>query len=231
MRLRKELLHDRSSNTALPFFSDDTNLRRFSSECRSASLVQETSYFGYLKKRLQTASLYSLWIRILTYFRRFRLISTVIKVVSYALTIVGTGAFFLAVTASTLILVPFVFIFFSFFLLSRLLTRKKKFESLARVLSGRTVYVFFPPPGYSFKEGVYFEKNVKILSQGSSGNNFVIIVSPYFISPKGIGGKKRPYYHVLRYESENVCIVRRSSFFALRRNLLSHISTSIIYVY
>ena len=229
-RLKAELYgHGLSSPSILK--GNDEHARRFSAECRSAALAHEDSYFGYLKKRFLTASFYSLWKRFLAYFRRIRLVSTIFKIASAALAIVGTGAFFIVVSAGILILIPFIILFFAFFLLSGIVNRKRKFEALMKDAAGCSLFVFFPTSGPPFEKGSCLEWTVDIIANDPRIKSFTIIVSPYFFSAKGFGGRRSPYYHILRTEADRVCIIRRNAFFAFRKNFLSDPSVSVTYVY
>jgi len=229
-RLRAELSKLRSHHSPTP--KEATKQERlFASKCRSAELVSSNSYFSYLKDKLLTAPLYSEWKRILSYFRRVRLISTVIKVAAAILTVVGTGAFFIVVSGTLLVFIPFASLFLAFFYLAGITRRKKHFAKLEIMLRSRNIYVFFPPKGRPFENGSCFSETVRIISNDTKKDNFVIIVSPYFLSPKGVEGSSARYYHVLRYDSSNVCIIRKNAFFALRKRVLSKLSADVIYVY
>ena len=229
-RLKAELTRN-NTGSRLCLGDCDEATRKFNAHCRSAELIHETSYLGYLKKRFTTASLYSIWTRILAYFRRFRLITTIFKVITSLITILGTSAFFLFISMGIFVLIPFLLIFFSFFLISGIFYRKKRFEELMRSASGCTIYVFFPIAGQPFEKGSFFKSTVKSILNDTDNQNFIIVVSPYFFSPKGIDEKNSPYYHILRIESERVCIIRKNSFFALRKKFLSHTDSYVIYVY
>lgn len=229
-RLKAELTRSGALNTKVIHGNDDT-ARKFAGKCRAAALINEKSYFGYLKKRFLTASFYSVWMRLLSYFRRFRLISTTVKIISWGLTIIGTSAFFLVVSASILILIPFISFTFALFIASTAVRRRRLFSALKKRLSGGSVYVFFPSADHQFGRGTFFEKTVNIISNSTNGTNFIIIVSPYLISSRSILGDRAPYYHVLRAENDKIYMIRRSSFFSFRKNVLSKISESVIYVY
>lgn len=199
---------------------------------RSSALNRSRSYFGYLKERFLTASLYLLWKRFLEYFRRVRLISTVIKVTAAVLTVIGTSAFLIVLAGMFIILIPFALILLASVYLSSVIYQKRYISSLAADLKDRSIFVFFPDRGRAFEEDSCFRQTVKLISNDTKNRNFIIIVSPFFISPKGLCEKKQSrYYSVLRYEAKDVCIIRRSAFFAVRHKILRELYDRVSYIY
>ena len=204
----------------------------FDSVCRAARLEREKSYFAYLRKRLMTASLYSSWMRVLSYFRRLRLISIIVRILSSVIAVLGTGAVFLVITGSVILLIPFVITVFTFFYLWAVALRGRDFSRLRDAVGDKPIYVLFPHSRQSFERGSFFEQTVDIISNDTKNQNFIIIISPYFFSGKSVArGARHRYYQVLRFESDNVCTVRRSSFYDLKKKILSASSDRVTYMY
>ena len=211
--------------------SSDTE-RAFSMCYRECRMLSSTSYIKYLFKRITAASMYNIIKRISGYFRKFRLISTVFKITSSVLAIIGTGAFFIFISGILIFLIPFVLAFFALAYLFAMLYRKRAFRSISAVCENADIYVFFPPKGRAFEKDSYFKKTVNIISKSTERQNFILIVSPYFTISKGYDDAKRSrYYPVARFDAENVCIIRRHSYFALRRRVLLLHSGFIAYIH
>lgn len=207
----------------------DLSRKVFESEQRNALALASTSYFKYLKARLTRASFYSLLMRVFGGFRKFRLISTVIRVTSSALTVIGTGAFFIFISGTVIFFIPLILFACGAAYLASMLFRKKAFKELMSKLEGKDIFVFFPNAGRPFEEGSCFAGTLDIVSKKTNLKPFIIVISPYFFTSRGFGG--HGYYPVVRFEREDVCIVRRHSFFALRKKLMRHYPNKSIYIY
>jgi hypothetical protein len=107
-----------------------------------------------------------------------------------------------------------------------MLLRKKAFKKLSQFIKNKNIYVTFASRGRHFEENSCFMSTVSMLA---TNGNYVIIVSPYFISSKGVC--KNNFYPVVRFETNNVCIVRKYAFFALRSRLLSGNNRRVSYIY
>ena len=198
----------------------------FSYEQKTALALTSTSYVKYLSTRLSRASFYGLIKKISGGFRKFKLVSTIMRVLSSAVAFIGTGAFFIFVSGIAIFFLPFVLLLCASIYLASMLFRKKAFRRLDEKLIHKNIFVFFPQSDRHFEKGSCFAKTLQMLS---GHDNFLIVVSPFFTSPDGFGGEG--YYTTLRFESENICIVRKYSFFALRRRLLGKYSGRTTYVY
>ena len=203
--------------------------RLFSHEQKSTLALTSTSYVKYLSLRLTHASFYGLIKKVSGGFRKFKLISTVMRVLSSVITFIGTGAFFIFVSGVAIFFFPFVLLLCAAVYLASMLFRKKAFKSLEEHLKEKDIFVFFPTAGRPFEKGSCFEKTLYKISKDTKDSSFVIVVSPFFIAPHGFGGKG--YYAALRFESENTCIIRKHVFFAMRRKLLGKCARRTTYVY
>ena len=201
----------------------------FSHEQKSALSLTSSSYIAYLKSRLMHASLYGIVKKVSGGFRKFKLVSTVMRITTSAVTFIGTGALFIFLSGIAIFFFPFVLLLCGAVYLASMLFRKKAFKMFDKCLSGQSILVFFPKSGRPFEEGSCFSKTLNKVSKNTKESNFVIIVSPFFLSPVGFGGKG--YYTTLRFEKENVCLIRKHAFFALRRKLLGKYSGRTTYIY
>ena len=205
---------------------------RISAHSRQALLSSRRTYLGYLKSSFLTASFYTVSKRFAVYFRRFRLISTVIKIIFSSFAVIGTGAFLLALLATLVAAIPIVAIFAASTYISLLPIRRKRFKELEEIIRSKNVYLLFPERGVSMRGAMLFAYGGLSRSTDAKTENFVIIISPYHISPIGLeNASHKANYSVARLESENICIMRRSSFFAFRKRVLEKLSGYVAFIY
>ena len=96
---------------------------------------------------------------------------------------------------------------------------------MSEALSAKNIFVFLP--ARNDEESSFFRGNC--LEFASKKDCAVLIVSPYYIFKKGLGGKK--FFFSLREDSKNVYIVRRYAFFYLRNRLLDKADRQTVYFY
>ena len=188
-----------------------------------------SSYFKYILTRISAASLYSLCQKVAKGFRRFRLFSSIIRISSSVIAVLGTSAFFIFISGTLIFSIPLLLTICAAAYASSMLFRKKAFKLLDKKLEDKVIFILFPSATRIFTRGSHLEKSLFLISSHAKGNAFTIVVSPFLISGKGFTDKK--YYPVMRMENEQTCIIRRNAFFALRRKLLYGRSDSVIYIY
>jgi hypothetical protein len=105
----EKLVIGKGSATIRDIFSYREEPRdRISVHSRQALLSSRRTYLGYLKSSFLTASFYTVSKRFAVYCIRFRLISTVIKIIFSSFAVIGTGAFLLALLATLVAAIPIV---------------------------------------------------------------------------------------------------------------------------
>jgi len=221
-RLTKTL----SSTNRSPSESDSETQKRWNDVKKESRLLSGGSYMKYTVSKITGGSVFSLWKQVSGYFRKFRLISTVMRVVSSLLTILGTGAFFIFVSGALVFIIPFFIIFSASLYVFGTVSRSKAFKELKARLEGKSVYVFFPQKGRPFEGGSCFKRTVGMISD--ENDSFTVIVSPYIFSSVG---SRHGYYTVLSFEAQNVCIIRKHSFFSLRKKLLEPAEKQTVYIH
>ena len=159
-------------------------------------------------------------------FRKFKLVSTIIRITSSILAILGTGAVFIFISGTLIFFIPVFILLCASAYLTGMIFRKKAFKRLEPMLYEKNIFIFFPSVGKPFQSGSYFRN---LISSETDPDTFTVVVSPYLISSKGLGG--RGYYPVIRMEKTNVCLIRKNAFFALRRKLLHLYSERTSYIY
>ena len=212
--------HDRATKN-----SSDAQ-RLWNAAKSESSLLSVSGYMRYTVSKITGGSVFSLWKQASGYFRKFRLISTIMRVLSSILTILGTGAFFIFVSGLLVFLVPFLIIFSAALYIFSTVSRARAFKKLKVYLEGKTVYVMFPARGRPFEPNSVFNQTIHMLSE--SEQCFTVIVSPYIFSAEG---SLRGYYSVLDFNSPNVCIIRKHSFFLLRKRMLESAEKNTVYIH
>lgn len=189
-------------------------------------ILSASSYPKYLSLKIKRASMVESLKRASGYFRKFRVFSAVMRAIYSVAAIIGTGAFFIFISGTLLFLIPIALIFGLSLYIYSMLRRKEALKKISLLIKNKDVYILFAPRGRPFEKGSCFMSTVKILSEKKG---YVIIVSPYFVSGKGFLYDR--FYPVARFESSNICIIRKYAFFALRSRILSAEASRASYIY
>lgn len=169
------------------------------------------SYLLFLFDTVTSTRGFELWDGIVGVFRRFRLISTTLRIAAVIISAIETGAAFILAAGTVLALSPAILLFLTAVTLDSAISGLGAVKEIRRIAADGAVTFVFPPRGALGRDrapGGYG-------SLALSGT--VIIVSPYLISARGDGG--RGGYSSLRRERENVYIIRRRMYFVIRRRL------------
>lgn len=181
------------------------------SKCRSC--IQD------IREALLQARPYRLWLSVWTYIRRLRAISLLLRLIGWILTALQAGTLVLLTAAVLFAVLPVLAALAAGILLAALLDTRQSLRRIQKRLDSRYVYVFFGSGG-QFGEG-----NIRELSKMQ--NTAVLVVSPFWISSKGLG--KSRFYLNLRQESEHLYLIRRYFYFSLRKRVLKPTSTALVY--
>lgn len=149
------------------------------------------------------------------YFRRFRLIRTVLTVFSVVFSLLGTGLAVLVLTVVSLVVLPIAVLFGFAAVFTSTVFRRRAIRELESEIKGRRVSVFFPEREGRGLDSDFLDRACRRLADEGET---VLVVTPYFISPSGLGG--RGGFLTYRKEAESVYLVRRYLFFAIRKKLL-----------
>lgn len=211
---------------------DDSVSHEWYKEVRQSRLMSVKYYPRYLVELIKSTSVYNVYLRILAYFRRFRLFSTIFRVLTKIVIWAETSAVFIvSFSAVILIVLPVTGVLFVASLLIALFGSKKANERIADAINGKKVYVFFGNRRQMKKNGAessFFYENVRsFASEGS----VCLVVSPYFFRKNGFGGKGA--YFTERNEYGSVYMVRRNYYFVLRRTVLGakNVADDLIFIY
>lgn len=169
------------------------------------------SFFGYGYALLQKARLYVLWNQILTYIRRFRMVSLVLKVISFLFALLQTGTLVLLGTLLFLIVLPILTSLLLGLLITAVLESRRTDHHLRERIVNRRVLVCFAPTSQT----AFFRQNVYDFA---ARDWVVLAISAHWVSPRGF--EKKRFYCTAREEIEGVYFVRPYYFFHLRRKVL-----------
>lgn len=188
---------------------------------RNRKMATGTGFFKYAWESLRAAAFYEQWLRFLSYLRRLRLVTLILRLGAILLTVLQTGALVLLATALFLIAIPILISLTLGILLTALLESRKTNRILSRLLCNKRVYILFATDSPS----PFFVANARHLA--SLGDAAVLIVSPFLLSSKGI--LRRGFYGTARREAENIYTLRRYYFFSLQKKVLCHLQTAYLY--
>ncbi len=166
----------------------------------------------YLWESLSASGIYRWWHRGFSYFRRFRAVALTVKIVSFVFTFFQTGTFVLLGTLLFLIFLPLLVLGMLGVTAAALVQSRRTDRIFTQILSSSTpTYILFlnelPPTPYA-------TWNIRDLSARGT----VLLVSPYWLSPKGIF-QKGGFYTAARQEEKNIFLLRKYYFFHLRRKI------------
>ncbi len=181
----------------------------------SRLIMASRSYPRYLLSTLRRSSAYRIWMRILTYFRRFRLVSVIIRVTASILTIIETSALLIMAATVFIVALPPALMALLIFALAALVAGSRCNRRLTPWLRDKQIFVFFPTE-QTPRGGVL---HATLIQLASKPGNAVFAVSPYPLSPE-LFGQNRPYFIQTR-SAENIFYIRKYYFFMLRRGVLS----------
>ena len=204
-----------------PASQEERTSEVFRERLRNRRMSSEKWLLRYLWQSLRQNSLWMLLGRWMEWFRRFRLVSFLLRLAALLWGILQTGA---AVRLSTLLLLvalPLLLSWMLGILLTALLETKKSNRLLSAVTEGKSVYVLFLPRA----ESRFFAANAYDLSQRE--DRVVIAVSPYWLSSRGL--RKGYFYCTVRKESDALYLVRPFYFFSLSRRVLAQRDTAYLY--
>lgn len=161
---------------------------------------------------------YRFWQRILTYVRRFRMISFVVRILGYLFAILQTGTLVLLTTALFFIILPILTAVAAVLLTMAFLDVRKSRKRMEREIGERRVYVFF-------NLGNFGAETAAALAKGE--DRICLSVSPYWLTAEGHRGNR--FYLNVRREDEHFFLIRRYFFFHIRKKLLKSDRTVLVY--
>ena len=190
------------------------------SAAQNSRMNKHRFFLGYLRGTVKSAPLYGHWQSFLTYLRRFRMLTLILRAVGLFLTILETGALVLLTTALFLVILPILSALMLGILVTAGVESRHSNTALKKSLKDRQMIVWFlRTDGGSFQW-----ENARDLTRRGY---VVLLISPHWISPRGM--RRLPFYCTFRQECTDVYLIRRYYFFSLRKHVLTR--RNVIYVY
>lgn len=173
--------------------------------------LEAASLSDYLLRQLRTASPIQRFKRFWSFFKAFRTVALAFRITTAVFLFLETGTLFLLSAAVLLVLLPIVALTLMGCILIAALRSRKANRQMRKILSGKRVYVKIPTAEDLTK--------YSIANRSENVPCIYLVVSPYWVSSKGIheGGR---FYFTVRKEAPNVYLVRRYYFFSLKKHVL-----------
>ena len=190
-------------------------------------LSESPDYFSFFVGLIRSSKVFQLWERWIKYFRRFRLVTTALRLLPWILLLISTHTILYAAVVASALLAPIIAVAVLSLLAEAPLRYREANPRMARKIEGKTVYVIFPERSREFESGAFWRANLLDLSTKES--SIVVVVSPYLFSSRGVFETRR-YLH-LREERDNLFLVRRHYYFSLRKHVLTKKAKRLILIY
>lgn len=216
---RDGLEHESASDARDPK-SDDMQL--LAEKARSASLYGNSSYIKIIAAMIKGSWFWRIWLIILTYFRRLRLLSYIASFISYSIALLGTGALLLVYLSATALFLISASLLFLLFIIVASADIKKANRLLLDSFRDKDLYIFFQS-GNEKKCG-FFAKNALDFSKIPNSNVLIVTNSLFFVS-----GTHR--FLALKQARKNVFIIRKFYYFTFKKRVLPHLSKRIFAIF
>ena len=204
-----------------------TSSRKFIALAEYCTQSESPTLFSYLALLIRRSRPVLLWERYVKYIRRFRALTTALRLLPWILLLISTHTLLYAAVLAVAILCPIVAVAILSLLASTPLRYREVNRRMASKVKSGTVYVLFPERNKEFEKGTFWHANLRDLASGDHA--LVVIVSPFLFSSRGLYDN-RPYVH-MREECGNVFLVRRHYFFSLRKHVLLLQAKRLILIY
>lgn len=193
----------------------------------TVGLEKHKGYISYLWANAKKHTLYKTAERLTGYFSKFRLVSLTLKIFGFVTIAVETSAFIFALIVVLALILPPVALFLPIILLCSASRFASDTKALKKRIGGKATIVFFMTRQHHFGDDSFFYRNTLELSKRGY---FVIAVSPFILSPKGLTSSKKFFLNV-REEADSLFVIRQQYFFYIKKKLLKNFNQRIIYVY
>ncbi|MBP3667661.1 MAG: hypothetical protein J6K29_11515 [Clostridia bacterium] len=187
---------------------------------RRAHHYRKRSFLRYLWESVMESAPVAVIAKLWQYVRRVRVVQIILSLV------LAVGA---VVTVAILSAAALPFLFFGTALLTLLAVMRSRRMNrlLEKELTNHRIRILVPPRGASLSLGSFFIRSAR--SMASERGVAVLVVTPYLVSPRGLGGKG--FFFTARRETEGLYLVRRHYFFLLRRRVLDALEGDVTVVY
>lgn len=196
------------------------------SAAKSTCLYQKKSFAAFLVGSLRAKNLFYLYKRLVYIVRKYTFITTTLRILSFILGLIQSGALIVLFTGSLAVSLPITLVFSYSALVFTLIFGKRITKNAREMTHGKNIVLFFPPRRALEKEGFFMGMVADVARNGS----LAVIISPYSFLTRGLFGKKS-FYLAMRQESERIIIMRPHYFFTFKRRILSHHNKNITFIH
>jgi len=186
---------------------------------RRAHHYRKGSFLRYLWESVMESAPVRILSNLIHYLRRVRAVQLILTVLA------ALGAVVTVALVSAAVL-PFLLFWTATLAILAYARSRHMNRILRKELSDKTIRVMIPPRGGAFGEGSFFIRNARAMAADGVA---VLVVSPYPLSSRGLGGKGG--FFTARREAEGLYLVRRHYFFMLRKRVLDALEQDITVVY
>ena len=204
-RLLREIAEKEARLNALISSAQDTPDKLISESLSRKRKLLEKSYFAFIVSSLKENKLFGVWERCIKYFRRFRLLASILKITNYLITFISTGAFLITVLTVIIIALPFAVLAALMGVISSLGNRKRIIRHFRKESGSQSITVFSPPTAYT-STNLFFYDTVSTLAD--SGDTVIIVKAPN-------SGCK------LKAKSNGVFLINQFDYFLLRKRFFT----------
>lgn len=203
-------------------FSSSRQQDLWSSISASLSSYAESSYFKTVISLVRGNPFYRGWLKILTLFRRFRMLSYIATLVSYVIALLGTGALLLVYISATLLLLIASALLTIVFIALTSFDIKSSNRDMRKILENKEVYIFFSSDPRALSQNSFFFKNALDISR--QPNCAVLIVTGALFTRRG-------RFLSLKKETDSLFIIRKYYYFSFKKHVIPALSGKIISVF
>lgn len=150
-----------------------------------------------------------LWMSVLTFLRRFRMLRIILQIIGWLVTVLQAGTLIVLTTIVFFVLLPILIFLPVTVTFLAMLDRQKSRKRLSAAIADSREVLFV------FATGPVIAQTARDLTE--KGGRTVLFVSPYWISGQTTNGSPARYYVNLRQESDRVFLIRRYFFFCARK--------------
>lgn len=222
--LRKQLGEDGTEDMPLrrpkPRTRQEAWGRQFRDEGRAAKSFSKKTFPRYLIGIVNASTPGRLVRKVTRFFRRVRLVRTVVAIGTAVITAVVLFPMYVVVLPIMLALsglTAFLSLFFAF----------RKNRQLRQELDGRHLYVLVATEDVCLHPDSFFAQNARQLAH--TPGCAVLVVSPHNLRTQGLGGKG--LFLTARRECDDLYVVRKHYFFNLRRKVLRRLDPNMTVIY
>lgn len=184
-------------------------------------LLSHRFFIGYAYDLLRHTKLFLHWKELLSYFRKIRMVTWTIKIITFLFTVLQTGTLVLLSTVLFLVLLPILLLTLLCILLIATVQSRKSNRMMRTALQEKQIYVLFLPKD----DCPFLKANARDLA--SNPNAAVLVISPYWIV--GTGLFEHRFFSTVRKDGGSIYLIRRYYFFSLKKNVLK--TQSIAYLF